>query len=114
MRTYVITSQNRKNKFNDRVSIDDAVQYQFDFRPWQEDNGDITGITFVAERGIVAVTNALNSAGLVTATLTFNDQGKALVSLLVTTATAKKKVWLEVYAKDYENEPDDYGFAEYD
>jgi hypothetical protein len=114
MRTYTITTNNRKNKFNDRVSIDDAVPYQFDFTPWQEDFGTITGVTVVAERGLVGVTNIENNNGLVSAVLTFSDQGKALVTFLVTTATAKKKVWLEVYAKDYENEPDDYGFAEYD
>lgn len=99
----------KKSKFIDVVSIDDAVRYEIDFTAWQEDNSAITGAVWAVEHGSVGVTEETLSNGVASALVTFNDQGRCLISILASTATEKKKVWLEIRAKDYEFEAGDYG-----
>lgn len=106
---FQIPAKSKKNKFTDTVSINDAVSYEIDFTPWQEDNNTITGVTWEVETGTVSIISEVLSSGVASALLTFNQQGRHLISVLADTGTEKKKIWLEIYAKDYEIEPDDYG-----
>jgi hypothetical protein len=106
---YKITARSKKNKFNDVVSINDAVQYEFDFSAWEEDNTTITSVTWTTEQGQAGISGQALASGVASALITFNEQGKALISVLADTGTEKKKVWLEVNTKDYENNSDDYG-----
>lgn len=106
---YKISARSRKNKFVDNVSFKDAVTYEIDFSAWEEDNNTITSVTWTVDYGQVSVSNESLSSGVASALLTFTEQGRNLVSVLADTGTEKKQIWLEIYAKDYEYEPNDYG-----
>lgn len=106
---FVVPSKTRVDTFTDNASIGDVVHYVFDFTPWQDDNAAITAIQWTCEAGGVGISNQLNVAGIVSADITFSQSGKSLISILVTAGTYKKKVWLEVRAKDLQCDVDDYG-----
>lgn len=108
---FYVTAENNPLKHFDVVNKGDAVTYSFDFRPWQEDNSNISSVTWTVEAGNAAVSGASQSSGLATALVTFSDAGKSLISILATTSSQKKKVYLEVLAKDQLlASTDDYGF----
>lgn len=108
---FVVTAYGKPDRFKDRVSKGDAVTYYINFSPWQEENSDITSVTWTVEAGQASVSGASESAGFATALVTFSSAGNNLISILATTATQKKKVWLEVYAADEEVFADDYGLT---
>lgn len=106
---FTVATKTRVDRFVDNVSIGDVVNYQFDFRPWQDDNATITSATVTSEYGNNGVSSVVNTSGVITFTATYNSAGKSLFSILVNTATVKKKVWLEVLIRDKQNMADDYG-----
>lgn len=107
--SFVLPSKTRIDTFRDNVSIGDAVTYEIDCRPWQGDNSTITSVTWTVEAGNAAISGQSLTSGVATALVTFTDSGKSLISILITTATQKKKVWLEVLAKNMQVYMDDYG-----
>lgn len=109
--TFTVPARAIKDVHNDNVSKGDANTYEFDFTAWQEDNSTITSVTWTVVSGSVSITNETLSSGVASALITFNNEGRALVSVLAETATEKKKVWLETYAKDMRISSDDYGFT---
>ncbi len=110
---FILPVKTRFDTFRDNVSINDAETYRFNCTAWEEDNSEITSATWTVEYGQVAVSGAVVSSGVVSALLTFNSSGRSLVSILLNTATQKKKIWLEVYAKDKPNfAGDDYGHGD--
>lgn len=109
---FYVTAENIPKRYYDITNKGDAVTYSFDFTPWQEDNHAITSVTWTVEAGNVAVSGQALTSGVATALLTFSDAGRSLVSILATTATEKKKVFLEVLARDQlQTFADDYGFG---
>lgn len=107
--SFTVTATSKPNNRTDNVSVGDIVKYEFDFRPWQEDNDTITAVTWTTESGQVAISSQAHTSGVASALLSFPQSGNNLVSVLATTATVKKKVWLEVYARDETSPADDYG-----
>lgn len=102
-----VTSIAKPDLFEDRVSVGDSVEYEFDFSPWLQDKGSIINTVWVTHSGVVGLSST-NQTGL----LTFNQSGIALVSCQVTTDTGEsKKVWLRVRASDLTVE-DDYGMMD--
>lgn len=107
---YVVTSKLNPARFLDKVSKGDAVTYSFDFSPWQEDNHTIVGTpVWTVESGYASVSGQAIVAGVTTALVTFNQAGRSIISILASTTTEKKKIWLEVYAEDQFLALDDYG-----
>lgn len=106
---FVVTARNNPNIFVDNVSKGDAVTYQFDFTPWQEDNSNITSVTWTVESGQAAVSGQALASGVASALLTFSEAGRNIISVLATTATQKKKVWLDVISRDQDLIVNDYG-----
>lgn len=105
----VVTAKNNPQRFQANLSKGDAEAVEIDFRPWQEDNATITNVTWTLESGSAAISGQTLISGVASALLTFAEAGRSIVSILATTATAKKKVWLEVYARDQQLIVDDYG-----
>ena len=105
----VVSAKNNVARHQVNVSLGDVEPCEIDFRPWQEDNATITSATWTVESGNVAISGEALVSGLASALLTFASAGRSMISVLATTASAKKKVYLEVYAKDQRLETDDYG-----
>lgn len=97
---FTLSAKHTADVFTDEVAIGDAVPYRIDATPWQEDNATITAATWTVESGNVSVSGAALSSGIASALLTFNEVGKNVVSILLTTATAKKKIFLTIIARD--------------
>lgn len=109
---FTLPTKTRIDSFKDIASIEDAVSYRFGCTPWQEDNAAITSVTWVVEYGGASISNEALASGIVSALVTFSQSGKVLISILLNTATTKKKLWLEIFVKDkpqYIN--DDYGLS---
>ena len=110
--SFTLTSKTRVDSFKDTVSIGDAVTYEFDCTPWQEDNNTISSATWTVESGNASISGQSLVSGVASALITFSQAGKALISLLLTTATEKKKIWLEIRCKDLQAPlGDDYGIS---
>lgn len=108
---FTLPSKTRIDSFKDRASINDAITYIFDCAAWQEDNSTITSATWVVESGTASISGQTLSSGIVSALVTFSQAGKALISILLNTATQKKKMWLEVGVRDMKIAADDYGIS---
>lgn len=109
---FPVVAEGQPNIFSDVVSEGDVIRYEFDFTAWQEDNSTITSASWVVESGDVAVSGQALSSGVLSALITAANAGRALVSVLASTANEKKKVWLDLRIAD----PncfivDDYGFS---
>lgn len=107
---FYVTAKAKPDYFTDNVSKGDAVTYDFDFTPWQEDNHTITSVTWTVEAGNASVSGQNLTAGVASALISFPDSGRTLISVLAQTATEKKKIWLTAVAKDLTGGPTDYGF----
>lgn len=108
---FTLTSKTKVDVFRDTASIGDVVKYEFDCTAWQDDNDTITSVTWALESGQASIASQALSSGLVSGIVTLSQSGKALISLLLNTATRKKKIWLEIGVKDLEMPADDYGFT---
>lgn len=106
---YNVPAQAKPDRFTDEVSLNDAKLYKFDFTPWQEDNADITSVTWTVETGNAAVSSESETNGVAQALVTFNESGVQLITVLADTGSQKKKVWLEVRVHDYKYPDNDYG-----
>lgn len=109
---FVVTARNNTDRYIDYVSKDDSVLYNFDFNPWQDSADEITSITWKSEYGETTITDQSFENGVASALLSFPQRGYSLVSILATTATEKKKVWLSLRARDFNITTDDYGYYE--
>ena len=107
---FTLTSKTRVDAFQDEVSIGDATNYQFDCKPWQEDNDTITSVTWNVEHGQASISGQTITSGVLSALVSFPQSGRLLISLLLSTASGQsKKIWLEIYVKDKTGSADDYG-----
>jgi hypothetical protein len=106
---FVVAAKNNPSKFTHRVSEDDAVTFTVDFTPWQEDNSNITSVTWTLESGSAAISGQNLTSGIASALVTFSDSGRNIISVLATTASEKKKVWIDIEATDQDKFIDDYG-----
>ncbi len=107
---FVLPTKTHFDTFKDNTSIGDVITYRIDATPWEDDNSTITSATWTVEAGQAAISSEAVASGIVSANVTFSQSGKSLISILLTTATQKKKVWLQVLCRDLQNETtDDYG-----
>lgn len=111
MKTYVVTAQAKPDHYYDNVSKGDVTAYTVDFTPWQEDNHTITSVTWTLEAGNGAISGAALVSGVASALFTTSDTGRSLISITANSATEKKRIWLEVLAKDVGIYTDDYGLG---
>lgn len=109
--TFVVSAKNNPALYQLNVSKGDAEPVSVDFSPWEEDNATITSATWTLETGSAAISGTSLTNAVASALITFSDSGKNIISVLATTATAKKKVWLEFLAKEQQLPADDYGVA---
>lgn len=108
--TFTLPSKTTFDVFTDVPSLGDIVTYSIDCSAWEDDNSTISSATWTVEAGNASVSNQSVLDGVLSALVNFTECGKVLISILVTTATQKKKIWLEAYVKDLNRLTDDYGY----
>lgn len=99
------------DRFTDNVSLGDLVNYEIDCSAWEAANDVIQSAVWTLEHGTATIVDTGETSGVLYARVTYSQSGKVLISILVTTATAKKKIWLEALVKDVTTQADDYGYA---
>lgn len=93
------------------VALGDITRFEFDASAWQADNDTIISVIWHSESGSVGISDESLQDGIFSALLTFNQAGKNLISIVLNTATERKKIWLEIGVKDLKYGADDYGLC---
>lgn len=89
-----------------------AETIQFDYFPWAEDNGTVTGVTVTVEAGDAGVSNESLTDDVKSMLVTTNNEGWSLLKLVATDGTNKDVQYLEISSKDPERHISDYGMHE--
>lgn len=110
--SFVLATRTKVDTFRDNASIDDVVKYEIDCAPWQDDNSVITSVAWTNYgTGNVGIGTPTLVDGVTSALLMFSEAGWAYIKIVLTTATQKKTIWLNVLVVDRSknNGGDDYG-----
>lgn len=109
MKTFHVTPT-RRERVHERVMFKGGAEtIQFDYSPWAEDNGTVTGVTVTVESGEAGVSNESLTSNVHSMLVTTNQEGWSLLKLVATDGTNKDVQYLEVSAKDPERQISDYG-----
>jgi len=106
---FIVTAKNIVDRFSHRNFEQDAGKFSVDFRPWNEDNEDITSVVWTSEYGPVSISSPILSAGVASAILTFSNAGVSVVSLKASGPTMTKKIIIKTRTESLTNLTDDYG-----
>lgn len=109
MITYTITPT-RTRRLHSRVMFKGGAEtVKFDYSPWAEDNGTVTGVTVTVEAGDASITNETLASDVKSMLVTTSNEGWSLIKLVATDGTNKDVQYLEVVSKDPERQVSDYG-----
>lgn len=109
MITYTITPT-RVRRIHRRVMYKGGAEtVDFDYSPWVEDNGTVTGVTVTVEAGDASVTGESLTSNVKTMLVTTSNEGWSLLKLVATDGTNKDVQYLEIVSKDPERQVSDYG-----
>ena len=107
--SFTLASRNKVSTFSDNAHKGDVTNYTLDCSPWAEDNGAMVTAVWTVETGGASISNQTLVSGIAAARVTFNERGYVQLSLLASTATASKKVYLNILVDDETLRGDDYG-----
>jgi len=111
MISYVVKS-NRSQQLRRLLAFKSEAQtIQYDFSPWETDNGTVTSVTWTKLRGQASITNESLSSSISSATITTPESGSSMIKI---TAIAGNNIFvthLRVLTKDPDRlyHYDDYG-----
>lgn len=110
---FTLTAENNPEVFRDIAMKDGKKTYSFDFKPWAEDNHDITTVTWTVKAGQAAVSGQALTSNVASALVTFSQAGGSLIQIKGETASNEVYVaYLDVLAKDPNAAVvDDYGLC---
>ncbi len=89
----------------------EAQTIEYDFSPWESDNGAVTSVTWTKLRGQAGISNESLSSSVSSATITTSESGSSMIKI---TATAGNNIFvthLRILTKDPDRQYhyDDYG-----
>ena len=70
-----------------------------------------TAVTWAVEGGNATISGQSLADGVASVLASFPDVGRSVISALADTGGAKKKIWLEIVARDRNAPPYDYGLG---
>lgn len=98
---FTITAEKNPEIFRDVAMKDGKKTYSFDFKPWAEENHDVTTVTWTVKAGQVAISGAALTSNVATALATFSEEGGNLIQIKAATASNEVYVaYIDVLAKD--------------
>lgn len=98
---FTLTAENNPEIFRDIAMKDGKKTYSFDFKPWAEENHDITTVTWTVKAGQAAVSGQALASNVATALVTFSQEGGNLIQIKGATASNEVYIaYLDVLAKD--------------
>lgn len=109
MLSYVVKS-NRNQQIRGMLAFKGEAQtVQYDFSPWEADNGTVTSVNWELKDGQAAISNKSLASSIASALITTSESGISLIKL---TATAGNNIFvthLRVVTKDPHTRIHDYG-----
>jgi hypothetical protein len=106
---YTLATRTNVNTFKDTAAKLDKARYSVDAAPWAEDAGAVVSAASSVENGSAAITNETLVGSVWSADIEFPESGVAVVGVVFSSATSKKKVFVQVQVNDGNNSGDDYG-----
>lgn len=82
---------------------------RFDFAPWAEDEGTITGVTWQVVSGKAAIASKALASNIATSVITTSGEGWSLIKISATTSVNTNVVFLAIFAKNPELPTFDFG-----
>ena len=112
MKTYYVKS-NANQQVRAILSFKGKSQtIQYNFLPWEEDNGSVTSVVWSVKSGDASVSNESLSSSIASAVITTANAGSSLITLTATAGNNVEVLTLRVVAKDPEYRIHDYGICE--
>lgn len=99
MHSYVITSRRRIPIRGLLTLIGETESVEFDFSPWEADNGSVTGVTWTVESGSAAVSGEALASSVASASITTASEGWSLIKITAT-GTNVFPIYLRVLCRD--------------
>lgn len=113
MKTYRIKS-NRKQHINTlRSNKSETHTIQLDYRPWEDDNGTVSSVSWTVKSGQVTIANESLSSGIAEATILTSEIGSAMVKIEATAGNNILNHYLKIHTKDPNTVTNDYGILQY-
>ena len=110
---FTITAEKNPEILRDVAMKDGKKTYSFDFKPWAEDNHDVTTVTWTVKVGQATISGQALTSNVATALVTFSQAGGNLIQIKAATASNEVYVaYLDVLAKDPAVVTSDYGLFE--
>ena len=100
MKKYTVTANRRMQTRSLFAFIDEAQQVQYDFAPWETDNGTVTAVTWTTKTGQAGISNEALASSKATATITTSNEGKSLIEVKATAGNNTFITYLQVQSKD--------------
>jgi hypothetical protein len=112
MKSYTVKS-NRNQQLRSLLAFKGESQtVEYDFTPWEEDNGSVSSVVWTVKSGQAGVSNESLASSIASALITTSDAGSSLITLTATSSTGEVLVTtLRVVSKDPEYRINDYGIC---
>ena len=100
MKKYTVTANRRMQERKLFAYIDETQQVQYDFAPWETDNGTVTAVTWTTKQGQAGISNEALASSKATATITTSQEGKSQIEVKAVAGNNTFVTYLEVVCKD--------------
>lgn len=111
MISYIVKSNRNKQRRDMLAFKGESQTVQYDFSPWEADNGTVTTVVWTLKNGQAGITNESLSSSIASALITTSQSGVSMIKL---TATAGNNIFvthLRIVAKDPQTRIHDYGIG---
>jgi len=78
----------------------ESQEVQYDFAPWESDNGSVSSVDWNTETGQAAITNESLASSIASATITTSEAGSSLIKLTATAGNNTFVTYINVLARD--------------
>lgn len=109
MLSYVVSANRNLQVRNALAFKGEAQTIQFDFSPWEDDNGSVSSVTWEVKSGNASISNESLSSSIASMTLTTSDTGSSMIKLTATAGNNTFVTHLRVLSKDPDVITEDYG-----
>jgi len=105
---FTINANNNLQKLRDVAFIGSSTTYEFDFRPWGDDNNSVSSVTWETVSGDATVSNKTLTNQVASALITFPSARRSIIKITASSSAEVYVLFLDILAKDFSEEFDDY------
>lgn len=113
MKSFTVRSNRKQQSRQLFAYIGESNTIEYDFAPWETDNGSVTSVTWSTELGQAGITNESLASSTASATVTTNQEGKSLIKIAATAGNNTFATYLHVLSRDPKNLYNDIAYSDY-